>query len=95
MPPISVNDYLWDIAKYPAKPVCVIFGDDAFLRSNAVRHVRDQVLAAEDAEFAISQFEGDDTTFKDVLRELRTVAMFGGGRRVVRVDEADSFSVAI
>ena len=91
MKPISVHDYLWDTAKYPAKPVCVVYGDDAFLRSNAVRHIRDQVLAAEDAEFSISLFEGDDTTFKDVHKELRTTAMFGGDRRVIRVDEADSF----
>ena len=91
MKPVSVHDYLWDTAKYPAKPICVVFGDDTFLRANAVRHIRDQVLAGEDAEFSLSQFEGDDITFKDALRELQTVAMFGGGQRVVRVDEADSF----
>jgi len=93
MPPIPVSDYLWKPSKYPAKPVCAVFGSDAFLRSSAVRHIRDQVLAAEDAEFSMSLFEGDDKkiTFKDVLQELRTVAMFGGGLRVVRVDEADAF----
>ena len=88
---VSVHDYLWNVTKYPVQPVCVVFGDDTFLRTSAVRHIRDQVLAAEDAEFALCQFEGDDVTFKDVLRELQTVAMFGGGRRVVRVDDADSF----
>ena len=91
MKPISIHDYLWSVAKYPAQPVCIVFGDDAFLRTSAVRHIRDQVLAAEDAEFALCQFEGDHITFKDILRELQTVAMFGGGQRVVRVDEADSF----
>ena len=91
MKPISAQDYLWNTAKFPALPVCVVYGDDAFLRSSAVRHIRDQVLAAEDAEFALSLFEGDDAEFKDVHRELRTAAMFGGDRRVVRVDEADSF----
>lgn len=91
MKPVSVHDYLWDTAKYPAKPICVVYGDDGFLCSNAVRHIRDQVLAAEDAEFSLSQFEGDDVTFTDVLRELQTAAMFGGDRRVVRVDEADKF----
>ena len=92
MPPIPVIDYLWKPSKYPATPICVVFGDDAFLRSNAVRHIRDQVLATEDAEFSQSFFEGDDKklTFKEILQELRTVAMFGGGRRVVRVDEADT-----
>ena len=93
MKPVSVHDYLWNTAKYPPKPVCVVYGDDAFLRANAVRHIRDQVLAGEDAEFSLTLFEGDDSKleFREVLQELRTVAMFGGSRRVVRVDEADSF----
>ena len=93
MKPIPVQDYLWDITKYPAKPVCVVYGDDAFLRSSAVRHIRDQVLAAEDAEFSLRQFDGDSVRleFTEVLRELQTTAMFGGGQRVVRVDEADTF----
>ena len=93
MKSIPVHDYLWKTSKFPAQPICVVYGDDAFLRSSAVRHIRDQVLAAEDAEFALSLFEGDDSKleFKDVLRELQTTAMFGGGQRVVRVDEADSF----
>ncbi|MDR0328614.1 MAG: DNA polymerase III subunit delta [Planctomycetaceae bacterium] len=93
MKPISIHDYLWDPAKYPAKPVCVVYGDDRFLRSHAVRHIRNQVLDSDDAEFSLCLFEGNDPKleFKDVLRELQTAAMFGGCRRVVRVDEADKF----
>jgi len=91
MNPVSIHDYLRDAAKYPAKPVCVVYGSDPFLRSTAVRSIRDHVLAAEDAEFSYRLFEGDETTFKEVLGELQTVAMFGGDRRVVRVDGADKF----
>ena len=93
MKPIPVQEYLWNITKFPAKPICVVYGDDAFLRSSAVRHIRDQVLDGEDAEFSLSRFDGDNTKleFRDVLRELQTTAMFGGGQRVVRVDEADPF----
>lgn len=93
MNPIPVHEYLWDTSKFPPKPVCVVYGDDAFLRSSAVRHIRDQVLSADDAEFALSQFEGTNAKleFKEIQRELQTTAMFGGGRRVVRVDEADTF----
>lgn len=89
MKPISVYEYLADSAKYPAKPICVVFGDDSFLRSRAVRLLRDQILSAEDAEFALSQFEGNEVSIKDVLGELRTVAMFGGDRRVVCIDDLD------
>ena len=88
---VSVQEYLWNTAKYPAKPICVVFGEDSFLRSDAVRHIRNQVLAGEDAEFALCPFEGDAATFKEVLAALQTIAMFGGGQRVVRVDDADTF----
>jgi DNA polymerase-3 subunit delta len=93
MKPVSVHDYLWDAAKYPPQAICVVFGDDSFLRSNAVRHIKDQVLAKEDAEFALSKFDGNDKNvgFRDVLKELRTAAMFGGDRRLICIDEADSF----
>ena len=93
MNPVPVHEYLWNSAKFPALPVCVVYGDDAFLRTSAVLHIRDHVLAAEDAEFALSQFDGDSAKleFKEVQRELQTTAMFGGGRRVVRIDEADTF----
>ena len=93
MKSIPVHEFLRNPEKYPAVPVCVVYGDDPFLCSNAVRLIRDQVLATADAEFGISRFEGDDTKleYKDVHRELRTSAMFGGERRVVRIDEADTF----
>ena len=93
MKPISVKDYLWNVAKFPIQPICVVYGEDAFLRSSAVRHIQDQVLAAEEAEFAVSRFDGDTAKleFKEVYQALRTSAMFGGERRVVRVDEADTF----
>ena len=91
MKPIPAHDYLWNPDKHLAMPVCVVYGNDSFLRSAAVRHIRDQVLAGEDAEFSLSHFETGDVAFIDVLKELQTGAMFGGGRRVVRVDEADKF----
>ena len=93
MKPLSVHEYLWDPTKFFPQPICIVYGDDAFLRSSAVRHIQDQVLVAEDAEFALSRFDGENTKleFKEVLQELQTAAMFGGGQRVVRIDEADTF----
>jgi len=91
MKPVIAHDYLLDPAAHPAKPVCVVYGNDPFLRSTAIRRIRDQVLAGEDAEFSLCHFETGDVSFKNVLKELQTVAMFGGGRRVVRIDDADKF----
>jgi len=86
---ISVFDYLEGTEKYPAKPVCVVFGDDSFLRTQAVRLLRDSVLTVEDAEFSLNQLEGSEVTVKEVIAELRTVAMFGGDRRVVCINDLD------
>jgi DNA polymerase-3 subunit delta len=47
------------------------------------------VLGEEDAEFSLSVFEGRAAELREVLDELATMAMFGGSRRLVVVEEAD------
>ncbi len=86
---IPATDYL---AK-PTKPVGVgvVFGDDAFLRREVLMALRNTVLSEQDAEFSLTRFEGPDASLRDVLDELETVAMFGGGQRLVVVDQADEF----
>ena len=34
--PASALDYLANPAKYPAKPVCAVFGDETFLRRQTI-----------------------------------------------------------
>ncbi|MDR1963475.1 MAG: DNA polymerase III subunit delta [Planctomycetaceae bacterium] len=91
MKPVSIHDFLWDSSKFSAKEICVVFGDDPFLKFHAVRILRNQVLTAEDAEFSMTRFEGDSVKFIDVLKEVTTQAMFGSDRRFVMIEEADSF----
>lgn len=91
MKPVSIHDFLWEPSKYPVKELCVVFGDDAFLKFHAVRKLRDQVLDGEDAEFSLTRFEGDSVGMDDVLKEVATRAMFGGGRRFVQLEDADAF----
>lgn len=88
---LHVSDYLWDPAKYPARSVCVLSGDESYLKHQALMRIRDQILDKEDAEFSLSRFEGGSANFLRVLEEVSTVAMFGGGRRLVVVEDADSF----
>lgn len=88
---LHVTDFLWEPDKYPPKPVCVMFGDEAFLKSQALRHIRADVLDEEDAEFSFTRFEGDSSKWITVLEELSTVAMFGGGVRLVVLEDADAF----
>jgi DNA polymerase-3 subunit delta len=84
-------DYLASPEEYPPRPVCVVFGDDAFLKRQALDRLRREVLPSDDADFSLTTFEGSSAELRDVLDELATVAMFGGGKRLVIVEAADDF----
>ena len=90
---LHVTDYLEDASSHPAKPVCVLFGEETYLKHLAFRQVRDQTLSQEDAEFSLNRFDGTskDLKFSTVLEEVSTTAMFGGGKRLVVIDDADKF----
>ena len=81
-------DYLAQPQKYPPRPVCVVFGDEAFLRRQVILKLREAVLGGEGADFSLTTFDGRNAELRDVLAEVATVAMFGGQRLVV-VEEAD------
>lgn len=84
-------DYLAESAKHPPQPVCVLFGDEPFLRRQSSLKLREAVLGGDEGDFSFSTFEGRNAELRDVLDELATVAMFGPGERLVVVDEADEF----
>ena len=88
-PPHAI-DYLAAADEYPPRPVCVVFGDDPFLKRHALAQLRRQLLPGDDADFSLTVFEGRNVELGDVLDELATVAMFGG-RRLVLVEGADDF----
>ena len=88
---LHVTSYLSKPTEYPARPVCVLFGDELYLKHLAFRSIRDQTLDAEDAEFSLTRFEGASTTYNAVYEEVSTSAMFGGGKRVIVVEDADTF----
>lgn len=73
--------------------ICVVFGDERFLKQEVLAEVRRAVLEDESGEgdFALSRYAGDDAELRDVLDALSTRALFGGGRRLVIVAEADGF----
>ena len=49
------------------------------------------MLGGDDGDFSLKTFEGRNTPFRDVHEELSTLAMFGGGKRLVVVEDADEF----
>ena len=89
--PLAALDYLAQPDKHPPLPVCAVFGDETFLRRQAILCLRSAVLGGDDGDFSLTSFDGRGTPLRDVLDELSTVAMFGGGRRLVVVEGADDF----
>lgn len=86
---IHVFDYLAAPKKHPPAAVCVVFGDELFLKQQALTELRTAVLGEEEAPYAT--FPGDTAEWRDVMDELATVALFGGGKRLVVVENADPF----
>ncbi|MCA9144252.1 MAG: DNA polymerase III subunit delta [Planctomycetaceae bacterium] len=79
------------LAKSPESvpPVVVLFGGESFLKRLATRSLRTVIVGDDDAPF--TSLEGASTEWRDVVDELSTMSLFGGDRRLVIVEAADSF----
>ena len=84
-------EYLAQPEKHPPQPVCAVYGDEAFLRRQAILKLREAVLGGDEGDFSFTTVDGRKAEWRDVHEDLSTVAMFGGGRRLVLVEEADDF----
>ncbi len=89
--PVDALDYLAHPDKYPSQGVCALFGDESFLKRHVLVALKGQVLAGEDADFSVTVFSGRECTMRDVVDALSTRALFGGGRHLVVIEEADEF----
>jgi DNA polymerase-3 subunit delta len=88
---ISAFDFLAKPPITEVPPVCVLFGEEPLLKREALERIRSVVLPEEDADLSLTKFDGREVELREVLDELATVSMFGGGRRMVVVEEADEF----
>lgn len=86
---VHVFDYLEAEEKYAPAAVTVVFGEEPFLKRLALRSLRQRVLG--DESTPLDRFEGASAQWRDVHDELSTLALFGGGRRLVLIDDADDF----
>jgi DNA polymerase III subunit delta len=84
-------DYLSQTESPPPPAVCAVFGDEAFLRREVLRVLREAVLGKEEGDFSFTPLDGDQALWHAVAEELATVAMFGGGKRLVLLEQADEF----
>jgi DNA polymerase-3 subunit delta len=89
---VAALDFLAATTSTPPRPVCVLFGDEPFLKNQVLEALRGAVLGEDDGEFSSRTFLGDDVEPRTVFDELATVALFGaGGGRLAIVAEADGF----
>ncbi|MFH1269125.1 MAG: DNA polymerase III subunit delta, partial [Planctomycetota bacterium] len=51
-------DYLAAGEEHPVRPVCVVFGDDPFLKRHALARLRHEARPSDDADFSLSVFQG-------------------------------------
>jgi DNA polymerase III subunit delta len=84
-------DVLFQAEPAPPAAVCAVFGDEAFLRREVLHILREAVLGKEEGDFSYSALESDRAAWPEVADELATVAMFGGGKRLIVLQEADDF----
>jgi DNA polymerase-3 subunit delta len=68
-----------------------LFGDEPLLKRESLQRLRTAVLTGEDGELSFTSLDGNQAELRAVLDELATLAMFGGGRRMVVVHQADKF----
>ncbi|MEM6654822.1 MAG: DNA polymerase III subunit delta [Planctomycetota bacterium] len=90
--PLSGIDYLLDPAPQAAGPVCVVAGDEAYLKREVLRGLRETLCGDGDAEFSWQTFVGKEAEWRDVADSLASLSLFGGGgQRATLVEEADTF----
>lgn len=89
--PAHAVDYLAAPQKHPARAVCAVFGDEAFLKRQVLAQLRNEVLGGGEGDFSLARFDGRSALLRDVMEELATLAMFGSDKRLVVVEDADHF----
>ena len=91
--PLHALDYLAAPAEHQVPAVCVVFGDDPFLKRLVLRAIRGQVVG-DDADVPVASHDCQERRpeWRDVADELATLSLFGGGGpRLVILEGADDF----
>ena len=90
---MQAMDFLKPGGASDPKPIYALFGDDAFLRREAVAAIVRSALGGVSDDESASRFPGESAKLADVLDEVRTLP-FLVKARVVVVEDADTFVTA-
>lgn len=90
---LNAIDWLTKAAPKTIPGVCVAYGDEPFLKRQVLGRLRHAILGDGDGEFSWDELDEKEAkvALRDVVDELSTVSLFGSGRRVVAVLNADEF----
>ncbi len=84
-------EYLEAATAATCPAVCVLYGDEDFLKGLVKQRLRRSILG-DDADVPFTTFDGEHAEWCDVSDEVATVSLFGGGaRRLAIVEDADDF----
>ena len=87
----SALDFLAEQDGKEVPAVVALYGDETFLKRLALEALKQRIGGKGEAEYSVTELAGPQATPRDVFDELSTLSLFGGGRRVVVIDEADKF----
>ena len=89
---MDFNSFEKSIKKSSVSPIYIVAGDETLLIKRSLQLIKEKILTKTTIDMALSEFNGDDTTFGIVCTDLRTVSFFGvEGRRLIVVEAADAF----
>ena len=88
---LTALEYLLQPNRHILGAICVVFGDEAFLKRETLTTIRQQIGTSEDDEYSLSIYSGREVEWKDVRDSLTAVSLFGEGRTSVIVEDADTF----
>ncbi len=80
-----------DLAKAGVPAVCVLAGDDSFLRKKVTEHLNKAIQGDASEEMLMTRIPAKTAQWRDVRDELSTASLFGPSVRVVLIDDADEF----
>ena len=88
---VHVFDYLADAKAEVFGPLCALFGGERFLQKLACDAIGTR-CSGDDADFAVTKFDGNDIEWSDVQDSLSTRSLFAASdAKIVIIDNADGF----
>ena len=78
------------LEKAGLQPVYLLLGEERYVTAEVARLIRREAFDGEEDSPSLSRFDARSSAVGEFLDEARTLPFFGGGRRVVMVENAEA-----